>query len=477
MPSKTTYTAVWLAAVAVLGWPAPVRAQEPALEPPAVLADMSEYVGALTERVGRAVVEIYVTAIGPIAGQARGVVPALGRQRRGGSGVIVSADGYIVTNNHVVEGARQLDVVLAMPASDDIPGRSLVKPVGRRVEGRIVGTDLETDLAVIKIEDTGLPYLELGDSDEVRPGNIVFAFGSPLGLEASVTMGVVSAVGRQLEPDHPMAYIQTDAPINPGNSGGPLVNARGHLVGINTLILSQSGGSEGIGFASPSNIVRAVFEQIQENGRVRRGVIGVNAQTITPALAAGLRLTRTWGVVVSDVYPRSPAARAGLQVGDVIVSLDGKPMENARQFDVNVYQRRVGDIVALEVRRGLNRLNFQVAVAERANDPSAFADVVGRERNLVRELGILAVEVDDDIAAMLPWLRRRGGVAVAAQAAGVPSVATGLEVADVIHAVNGQEVVNVGQLSTILGSLERGDAVVLHVDRRGELQFIVFEME
>jgi serine protease Do len=255
------------------------------------------------------------------------------------------------------------------------------------------------------------------------------------------------------------------------------VNSRGHVIGINTLILSQSGGSEGIGFASPSNIVRAVFEQIRESGRVRRGVIGVNAQTITPTLAVGLRLTRTWGVVVSDVYPRSPGARAGLQVGDVIVSLDGKPMENARQFDVNVYQRRVGDVVTLEVRRGLNRLTMQVSVAERANDPSAFAEVVGRERNLIRELGILAVEVDDEISAMLPWLRQRGGVAVVAQAAGVPSVASGLQIADVIYSVNGQDVVSVGQLSNMLGSLARGDPVVLHVDRRGELRFVVFEME
>ncbi len=477
MQFRTAHTATWLAAAALLGWSAPGLAQEPTVEPPAVLVDMSAYVGALTEQVGRAVVEIYVTAIGPVEGQARGVTPALGRQRRGGSGVIVSADGYIVTNNHVVEGARQLDVVLAVPAADDVPARSLVKPVGRRAEGSIVGTDIETDLAVIKIEGTDLPYLELGDSDEVRPGNIVFAFGSPLGLEASVTMGVVSAVGRQLQPDHPMAYIQTDAPINPGSSGGPLVNSRGHVIGINTLILSQSGGSEGIGFASPSNIVRAVFEQIRESGRVRRGVIGVNAQTITPTLAVGLRLTRTWGVVVSDVYPRSPGARAGLQVGDVIVSLDGKPMENARQFDVNVYQRRVGDVVTLEVRRGLNRLTMQVSVAERANDPSAFAEVVGRERNLIRELGILAVEVDDEISAMLPWLRQRGGVAVVAQAAGVPSVASGLQIADVIYSVNGQDVVSVGQLSNMLGSLARGDPVVLHVDRRGELRFVVFEME
>jgi len=268
-------------------------AQEPvSLEPPPFMAEMSSYVGRLTSEVGKAVVAIYVTALGQVSAGPPGTAPVLGRQRKGGSGVIVSPDGFIVTNNHVVDGARQVFVVLPEPASEENPATSLVRPVGRRLAAQIVGTDLETDLAVLKIEATDLPYLELDDSDDVRPGNMVFAFGSPLGLESSVTMGVVSAVGRQLEPDAPMAYIQTDAPINPGNSGGPLVSARGKVIGINTLIISQSGGSEGIGFASPSNIVDAVYRQIREFGRMRRGVIGINAQTITPQLARGLRLPR-----------------------------------------------------------------------------------------------------------------------------------------------------------------------------------------
>ena len=178
--------------------------------------------------------------------------------------------------------------------------------------------DDETDLAVLKIDEKGLPPLPLADSDTVRPGQIVLAFGSPLGLDSSVTMGVVSAVARQLEQDDPMIYIQTDASINPGNSGGPLVDADGRVVGINTLILTQSGGNEGLGFAAPSNIVRNVFEQVRDYGRVRRGEIGVRAQTITPALAEGLRLSRDWGVVLGDVYPDGPAAKAGLEVGDIV---------------------------------------------------------------------------------------------------------------------------------------------------------------
>jgi serine protease Do len=225
-----------------------------AQQPPRTLTDLSTAFEALVQEISPSVVQIFATAVAPVGGDPRAPSAVLAQQRRGGSGVIVAPDGYIVTNNHVVEGARRVYVVLAEPASDQTPGQSLVKPVGRRVMAEIVGTDLETDLAVLKIEGTGLPYLEFEDSDEIHPGHMVLAFGSPFGLSSTVTLGVVSAVGRQLQEDAPMVYIQTDAPINPGNSGGPLVDTDGRLVGINTMILSQSGGSVGIGFAAPSNI-------------------------------------------------------------------------------------------------------------------------------------------------------------------------------------------------------------------------------
>ncbi len=238
--------------------------------------------------------------------------------------------GYIVTNAHVVQGAHRVQVQVQSPRREG--QRSVLRPRPRLLTARIVAVDEETDLAVLKVDEAGLPAVTLADSDTVHPGQIVLAFGSPLGLDSSVTMGVVSAVARQLEADDPMIYIQTDASINPGNSGGPLVDAEGRVIGINTLILSQSGGNEGLGFAAPSNIVRHVFEQVRRFGRVRRGQIGVRAQTITPALAEGLSLTRDWGVVLGDVFPDGPAAKAGLQVGDVVETLDGKPMENGRQL-------------------------------------------------------------------------------------------------------------------------------------------------
>jgi len=192
------------------------------------------------------------------------------RRRSSGSGVILDAAGYVMTNYHVVQGARRVQVVLASAPE----GRSILRPRGKTLDATVAGIDEETDLALLKVTGTGLTPLPLGDSDSLRAGQLVFAFGSPLGLDNTVTMGVVSAVGRQLEADDPMVYIQTDAPINPGSSGGPLVDANGRVVGINTLILSQGGGSEGLGFAAPSNIVRIVFEQLKAHGRVRRGSIG-----------------------------------------------------------------------------------------------------------------------------------------------------------------------------------------------------------
>ena len=223
------------------------------------------------------------------------------------------------------------------------------------------------------------------------------SFGSPRGLENSVTMGTVSARARQLQSEAPMIYIQTDATINPGNSGGPLVDSQGRVVGINTLIFSRSGGSEGIGFAAPSNIVRSVFEQIRDTGRVRRGVIGVHAQTLTPALAAGLGTPRDWGASLGEVTPGPPADRVGRRPGDIVLSLDGKLMENGRQLTVNLYNKPIGGRVHLEVLRGEEELSFEVAVVERSDDPSRFVDFVDPERNL-QPLGILCLELAERVA-------------------------------------------------------------------------------
>ena len=273
---------------------------------PNALEALNNAIARLTERITPSVVQIHSNAFAPTVPS--GPVTAVSLQPRTGSGVIVSADGLIVTNAHVVAGSTRIEVQLAFVEGE--PGRSVVRPRGRRLPAELLGMDLETDLALLQIEGSDLPSLELADSEKVQQGQIVLALGSPLGLENSVSMGVISSVARQLEPEDRMIYIQTDAPINPGNSGGPLVDVHGNVVGINTMILSGSGGSDGLGLAVPSNIVRSVVEQLREGGVFTRGEIGVGAQTITPALARGLGLSRDRGVVLADVYPGGPVKQA-----------------------------------------------------------------------------------------------------------------------------------------------------------------------
>jgi serine protease Do len=328
------------------------------------------------------------------------------------------------------------------------------------------------------VEEKGLPTLDFADSEEVRPGQLVLAFGSPMGLNSSVSLGVISAVARQLESDDPMIYIQTDAPINPGNSGGPLVDMDGHVVGINTLILSQSGGNEGLGFAAPSNIVRNVVQQIRKYGRVRRGEIGVRAQTITPLLADGLGLPRRSGVILSDVFSDTPAFRAGLKPGDIVLSLDGKAMENGRQLQVNLYSRAVGDTVRLEVQRGTQTMPVLVPVAERDDDPTRFTPLVAPDEPYIERLGVLGITLDTKSAALLSDIRIGSGVVVAATSTDlVPNAEGQLKPGDLIHALNGASIKAVGELRSGVERLKIGNAAVLQVERDGELLYVSVRIE
>jgi serine protease Do len=371
-------------------------------------------------------------------------------------------------------------VQVGLPALSAGPpgGTSILRAPAKVVGAQIVALDEETDLAVLKVAERGLRVLPLADSDALKPGQVVLAFGSPLGLENSVTMGVVSAVARQVEPEDPMIYIQTDASINPGNSGGPLVDVEGRLVGINTFILSQSGGSEGLGFAAPSNIVRNVFDQIRKTGRVRRGEIPVYAQTITPAIAAGLGLPQEWGVVIGDVYPDSVAEKAGLEIGDVVLALDGKRMENGRQFQINLYGRAIGEPVTLDIARGQRRFTVKVPVTERPDDPVRFSLLANAEQHTIRRLGVIALDITEEVRDLLPDLRDPTGVVVAATLPDAPlSREGGLAAGDVIHAVNRMSIASVAELRAVLDKLGPDDAAVVQVERDGTLMFLGFRVE
>jgi serine protease Do len=439
----------------------------------ATAVEVSDAIEATASTAGAAVVEIFTMSLAPAAGRAAGSADLVRTQRASGSGVIVDPAGYIVTNAHVVRGAQRIRVeVPTVPT-----GGSILAARGRVVDGTVVGLDLETDLAVVKIEATGLTPLAFGDSDDLRAGQLVLALGSPLGFHNSVSLGVVSAVARQLEPESPMVYVQSDALISSGSSGGPLVDLRGRIVGINTLVATRGGAGDGPGFAAPSNIVRGVYEQIRRSGLVRRGDIGVRPQTLTPVLAAALGLSRDHGVVLADVTPGGPAAQSGLRPGDVVVALDGKPMENGRQLQVGLYRRAVGDAVALDIVRDGQPRTVRVTMTERRDAMAALTGVDPRD-HVVPRLGILGVDVTPQIAQALPPLRIVAGVLVASATPGAIDTREGdLQPGDVIHVLNRQPIAGLADLRAALAPIKAGDPVVLHVERGGELVYIPFVAE
>src|SRR5215831_15509081 len=428
------------------------------------LAELSSSLQQLSSRIFPSVVQITATGYSLDSAQ-HTQTSVLSRERSTGSGVVVSADGDIMTNAHVIAGAHTI--------------RVKVNGVSRRqssvLEAKLIGMDRLLDLALLKIEATGLKDLPFGSSRDLEQGELVLAFGSPIGMDNSVSMGIVSAPVRQLTEDDPRIFIQTDAPINPGNSGGPLVDAAGRLVGISTFIVSKSGGNEGLGFAIPSNVVRYVYASLKKDGRVHRGQIGIFARTITPPLASVFNLEPDTGVLVEDVIPGGPADKARLQVGDIIFSLGGRPLRNVRDLALELYQYRIGDTVQLQAKRGRKVFGATVAVTESQSDPERFTDMVNPENNLVSKLGILGVTIDDKIRHVLSDLRLPDGVLVAAQV-GVPSYfGDRPREGDVIHAVNSHRITSVEMLRSELDRLNSEEPIVLQVERESVLMFLVLE--
>ena len=429
----------------------------------------------LVQRVSPTIVQIQVSGYASSEDVGQGQTSVIvGRQKTIGSGVIVDPDGYIVTNAHVVKGAQKIEVIVPPAVASDTSSDNAQNGRERIFDARVVGIANQLDLAVIKIEAHTLPALSIRGTVQARQGEMVFAFGSPEGLRNSVTMGVVSAVARQPDPDSPLVYVQTDTPINPGNSGGPLVNADGDLVGINTFILSSSGGNQGLGFAIPAGVLAYAYPQLVKYGHIHQPEIGAILQSITPELSAGLHLARDFGVIVSDVTPGGPADQAGLKVQDIIVRVDDMRTGNLPLFGQSLYMHGSGDHVKLEVLRGSTRMDLDVSLGERPHKVDSLVDSVDPAKNLVPHLGIIGVELNVDLAHSLPELRIPSGVIVAAKTLGAGSGEVPLQTGDVIHGLNGATVTGLSDLKDDLAKLAPGDSVVLWIERYGQLIYVSF---
>jgi len=429
-------------------------------------------IDSLIKKVSPSVVQIVVTAYAPLQDADRGNASVvLGRQRASGSGFVIDSAGYIITNAHVVNGAQRVQVILP---SEQPPG-SLATALSSHIEvltAKIVGVAREKDLALLKIDvPNKLPALSLATYKDVRQGHAVFAFGSPEGLRNSISHGVISAVSRQLDPDSPLIYLQTDAPINPGNSGGPLVNFNGEVVGVNTFILSQSGGNEGLGFAIPCATVRTVFRQLKEFGHLRRQEIGIGLQTITPSMATALNLPRNYGVIISDILPGGPSEAAGLMVGDILVSVDGQPADNLPSVNYQFLLRDSSEKLQVEVQRGNHHEVFKVQPIEESQDFDQLSASADPERNLVPALGIIGVEIDRKTASLIRGLRDPYGIVVTARASGAATDVPLLP-GDVIRSLNNRPMTTLARLQEAVKSTPPGTPIVLQIQRDGKLLFV-----
>lgn len=389
------------------------------------------------------------------------------RQEGSGSGVIVNPNGFIITNNHVVGDAKSIEVKLAD---------------GRRLKGTVVGTDEPTDIAVVKVDASDLPAATLGVSEKMQQGDWVVAVGSPFGLEQTITAGIVSATGRRLQSSPYDAFIQTDASINPGNSGGPLVNLRGEVVGINTMIFTKSGGNQGIGFAIPSDMVKKVYDQlVSGNGKVVRGYMGIAVADLTPAIAESLNVpAETKGALVSDVASEaSPAAKAGLKSGDVITGIEGKAVGSAADLTSMVADFAPGTSINVAYIRDGASKTTSVTLIERPSASSLENNQDGDDDANPQEgtkLGIQVRDLTPEIASQVRSKSSIGAVVVGVDPAG-PAASAGLQRGDVIVRIGKVPVASAKDLTNAVASFKSGETVVLQVERGRRMAFITVELD
>ena len=385
--------------------------------------------------------------------------PQQERERGLGSGVIVSPDGYILTNNHVIDKATDIKVMLADK---------------RRFPGKVVGADPKTDIAVVKIEATGLPTIMFGDSSKLQVGDYAFAIGNPFGVGETATMGIISATGRNgLDIEDYEDFIQTDAAINPGNSGGALLNARGELIGINTAILSGgSGGNQGIGFAIPINMAKYVMEQILKHGKVVRGYIGVAIQEVTPDLAKAFNVPAEKGALVGNVEPNSPGGKAGLQRGDVITELNGQPVDGPNDLRLKVGTMAPGTTVHLKINRNGAPKDISLTLGEAPAGKASGNAAGGSEESPMR--GVQVDELSSDVRQELGLAPDVKGVVVTDVPDGSPAADAGLQRGDVIEQINRQPVSSVSDYQRLVGQAGK-QSIVLLVNRGGTTTFVVVQ--
>jgi serine protease Do len=373
-----------------------------------------------------------------------------------GSGVIVSADGYVLTNNHVVDGARDVTVTL---------------PDKREFKGRIVGTDPKTDLAVVKIDGENLPTVTWGDASKLQVGEYVLAVGNPFGLNSTVTLGIVSALGRgRMGITQYEDFIQTDAAINPGNSGGALVNTQGELVGINTAIFSQTGGYQGVGFAVPTTMGKPVYESLIKNGKVIRGHLGVGIQDLTQDLAQSFGAANVKGVLVGEVNDDSPAARAGLKQGDVILSYQGSAVEDAVALQRMVTRTAVGTKVVIRVIRDGHEKALTVTIGEQP-EPTKTAKIESAEKHSALA-GVAVQDLENETAKELGLKGDVRGVVVTEIEPDSVAEKVGLMPGDVILEINRQPVKSVKDFEQASSSVKNGNRVLILINRRGASLFL-----
>ena len=384
-----------------------------------------------------------------------------------GSGVIVSTDGYIVTNNHVVEQSSDIRVTLYDR---------------RSFRAKVIGTDAKTDIAIIQIDAKDLPLIPWGDAEKLQVGEFVLAIGNPFLLSNTVTMGIVSAVGRA---DVGIAdyedFIQTDAAINPGNSGGPLVNIRGELVGINTAIFSKTGGYQGIGFAVPSNMVKAVMEQLVNSGKVTRGWIGISIQELTQELAQQFGLKyyegELAGVLVSDVTRDGPAQKAGIMRGDIILEYNGKKVQDVGQLRNVVAQSKVGSQTTVKILRRDKEMTVTATVVELPADgaDAKTGPLQGRESYENALAGMRVMDLSSAVAKQLGVETEAKGVVIVSIESGAPSEEANLRRGDVINEINRQRITNLNDFNKIVARIKPGDNVLLFVNRGGRKFYAAVE--